>query len=140
VEDCAVTMTHAGYWARQSSAHGVFDKSMSSTARDFRGLTPLVLMRALAEAGTTVLEPVHRFELELPADTLGPMLPALARLGAVPEAPVLSGANCMLAGEIPAAQVYALQQQLPGLTRGEGVLASAFDRYRPALGDPPRRR
>ncbi|MBA3490171.1 MAG: GTP-binding protein, partial [Longispora sp.] len=36
VTDCVVTMTHSGYWARQSSAHGTFDKSMSSTAGDFR--------------------------------------------------------------------------------------------------------
>ena len=43
VTDCAVTMTHSGYWAKQSSAHGIFDKSMSSTARDFRLLTPIVL-------------------------------------------------------------------------------------------------
>jgi ribosomal protection tetracycline resistance protein len=139
VEDCAVTMTHAGYWARQSSAHGVFDKSMSSTAGDFRGLTPLVLMRALEQAGTVVLEPMHRFELELPDDTLGPMLPALARLGAVPDAPVLHGASCALSGEIPAAQVYAFQQQLAGLTRGEGVFESAFERYRPVRGRIPMR-
>jgi len=32
VVDCTVTMTHSGYWARQSHAHGSFDKSMSSTA------------------------------------------------------------------------------------------------------------
>ncbi len=137
VQDCAVTMTHAGYWARQSSAHGVFDKSMSSTAGDFRGLTPLVLMRALERAGTIVLEPLHRFALELPADTLGPMLPALGRLGAVPDPPVLQGASCTLEGTIPAAKVYALQQQLPALTRGEGVLESAFDRYEPARGTIP---
>jgi ribosomal protection tetracycline resistance protein len=140
VTDCAVTMTHAGYWARQSSAHGGFDKSMSSTAGDFRGLTPVVLMRALERAGTTVLEPLHRFALELPADTLGPLLPALARLGGVPDAPVLHGASCSLKGTIPAGRVYAFQQQLPGLTRGEGVFESAFDHYRPARGEPPRRR
>jgi ribosomal protection tetracycline resistance protein len=38
------------YWPRQSHAHAIFDKSMSSTARDFRQLTPLVLMDALTEA------------------------------------------------------------------------------------------
>jgi ribosomal protection tetracycline resistance protein len=129
VRDCTVTMTHSGYWARQSSAHGVFDKSMSSTARDFRGLAPLVLAEALRGAGTVVYEPLHRFELEFPADALAPVLPALGRLGAVPETPVLRDDVCLLAGTIPAQNVYALQQQLPGLTRGEGVLESSFDRY-----------
>ena len=88
VTDCTVTMTHSGYSARQSHSHAVFDKSMSSTAGDFRNLTPLVLMSALRRAGTRVYEPMHRFQLELPADTLGPVLPVLARLGAVPQAPV----------------------------------------------------
>jgi ribosomal protection tetracycline resistance protein len=129
VRDCTVTMTHSGYWARQSSAHGVFDKSMSSTAGDFRGLTPLVLTEALRRAGTVVYEPLHRFTLELPADALGPVLPALGRLGAVPEPPVLRGDVCSLEGTIPAARVYSLQQELPGLTRGEGVMESAFERY-----------
>jgi ribosomal protection tetracycline resistance protein len=129
VQDCTVTMTHAGYWARQSSAHGVFDKSMSSTAGDFRGLTPIVLLAALRAAGTTVYEPLHRVELELPADTLGAVLPALARLGAIPDAPVPRGEVCLLAGTLPAANVHALHQQLPGLTRGEGVMESAFERY-----------
>ena len=78
VTDCIVTMTHSGYAPRQSHAHATFDKSMSSTGADFRGLTPLVLMRALQRARTQVHEPIHRFKLELPADALGPVLPALA--------------------------------------------------------------
>jgi ribosomal protection tetracycline resistance protein len=87
VEDCRVTMTHSGYWAKQSSGHAAFDKSMSSTARDFRDLTPVVLLRALAAAGTVVCEPVHRFKLEAPADVLGLLLPALGALGGVPDPP-----------------------------------------------------
>src|SRR5439155_1162350 len=78
VTDCAVTMTHSGYFPRQSHAHQGFDKSMSSTGADFRGLTPLVVMGALTDAGTIVNEPIHRFRLEAPADVLGPLLPALA--------------------------------------------------------------
>ena len=45
----------------------------------------------------------------------------------------------MLEGEIPAARVHELQQQLPALTRGEGVLESAFDRYQPVRGTIPTR-
>ena len=116
VTDCTVTMTHSGYWARPGS-----------TAGDFRNLTPLVLMSALQQAGTMVCEPIHRFHLEIPSDTLGPMLPVLARLHAVPRTPEMRGSSCTLEGEIPAARVHELQQQLPALTRGEGVLECAFD-------------
>ncbi|MEU4795961.1 translation factor GTPase family protein [Streptomyces sp. NPDC023327] len=139
VPDCVVTMTHAGYWPRQSHAHGTFDKSMSSTAGDFRNLTPLVLMDALREAGTVVHEPMHRFRLDVPADTVGAVLPALARLRAVPHTPTASGASYRLEGDIPAQQVHALEQLLPGLTRGEGEWESAFHHYEPVRGAPPAR-
>ena len=121
VPDCAVTMTHSGYWARQSHSHATFDKRMSSTARDFRAADAARADgRALRAAGTRVHEPVHRFRLELPADALGPVLPLVGQLGGVPEPPVLDGATCVLEGEIPAAQVHELRRQLPGLTRARG--------------------
>jgi ribosomal protection tetracycline resistance protein len=139
VTDCVVTMTHSGYWPRQSHAHGTFDKSMSSTAGDFRNLTPLVLMTALARAGTRVYEPWHRFRLEAPADALTPLLALLARLHGVPRAHALQASSCVLDGEIPAARVRELEEQLPALTRGEGVLETAFERYQPVRGVVPAR-
>ncbi|BCL13167.1 elongation factor G [Micromonospora sagamiensis] len=137
VTDCVVTMTHSGYWARQSHAHGTFDKSMSSTAGDFRLLTPLVLMSALEQAGTRVYEPVHRFRLEIPAAQLGTVLPALARLGAVTTGTGQRGSAQVLEGEVPAARVHGVEQRLPALTSGEGVWECAFDHYRPVRGEPP---
>jgi ribosomal protection tetracycline resistance protein len=139
VTDCAVTMTHSGYAARQSHAHGTFDKSMSSTAGDFRSLAPIVLRRALRQAGTVVEEPIQRFDLETPADALGAVLPVLGSLGATPAPPVLRGPVAHIAGEIPAARVHELRRRLPSLTRGEGVLESAFARYRPVRGPAPTR-
>jgi ribosomal protection tetracycline resistance protein len=137
VTDIAVTMTHSGYYPRQSHAHAHFDKSMSSTAGDFRNLTPLVLMSALSEAGTRVYEPMHRFRLEIPADTLGAVLPMLARLLAVPLEQASRGSLCIVDGDVPAAVVHRLQQQLPALTRGEGVLESGFDHYEVVRGEVP---
>ena len=127
VIDCTVTMTRSGF------------APPLTTAADFRILTPLVLVDALRRAGTEVCEPVDRFRLECPADLLGAVLPALARLRAVPTAPVAHGSAYLLEGEIPAALVYELQRQLPGLTRGEGVLDCAFDHHRPVRGTAPTR-
>jgi ribosomal protection tetracycline resistance protein len=133
VTDYTVTLTHSGYtppppfgWSKWSSSGG-----------DFRSLTPLVLMTALRRAGTTVCEPLHSFRLELPADTLTATLTALAKLGAATRAPELAGPACALDGEIAAARVHDLQQQLPGLTRGEGVLESEFASYQPVRGPIP---
>ncbi len=125
VTDCTVTMTHSGY------------SSVASTAGDFRNLTPLVLMSALKQAETIVCEPMHRFQLEIPADTFGRIVPVLAQLRALPQTPVLRASSYLLEGEIPAAHVHELQQQLPALTRGEGVLESAFDYYKPIRGTDP---
>jgi ribosomal protection tetracycline resistance protein len=139
VTDCTVTLTHSGYVPPQGKRGQAFDASISSTAGDFRGLTPLVMMSALKQARTRVYEPVHRFHLEIPADTAGLVFPALARLHAVPRAPAIQGSLCVLEGDIPAARVHELPQQLPALTRGEGVLEWAFDHYRPVRGPVPAR-
>lgn len=142
VTDCTVTMTHSGYSPRQSHAHQGFDKSMSSTGADFRGLTPLVVMDALRAAGSRVYEPMHRFRLEAPTDTLAAVLPLLVRQHAVPGTTEMRGAVCVLEGRVPVARVHELQQRLPGLTRGEGELECVFDHYAPvsrgAVPDRPR--
>ena len=139
VTDSTVTLTHSGYYPRQSHAHARFDKSMSSTATDFRGLTPLVLMAALNQAGTRVYEPVQRFHLEIPADTAGAVLAALARLRAVPQTTGTSGPSGTIEGSIRAARVRELEQQLPALTRGEGMLECVFSHYEPTSHPVPSR-
>jgi ribosomal protection tetracycline resistance protein len=133
VTDVTVTLTHSGYtppppygWSKWSSSAG-----------DFRNLTPLVLMSALSAAGTQVYQPIHRFSVEIPADTLGALMPVLAKLLAIPLTQVTRGPLCTVEGEVPAAAVYQLQQQLPALTRGEGVLESEFDHYQLVRGEIP---
>ncbi|MFJ1761834.1 GTP-binding protein [Amycolatopsis sp. NPDC088138] len=125
VLDCAVTLTHTAFF------------SPISAAGDFRKMTPLVLMAALREAGTRVHEPVHRFELEVPANAVSAVLLKLAELRAIPGEPVLGPASCTLHGTIPAGHVDEFTQALPALTQGEGVFLSEFDDYRPYPGKPP---
>jgi ribosomal protection tetracycline resistance protein len=86
-----------------------------------------------------VCEPVHHFRLDTPADTLNALLPALAKLHAVPQVSATSGAWCTLEGDIPATAVHGLRQQIPPLTRGEGVMESSFDHYEPVRGPAPAR-
>jgi ribosomal protection tetracycline resistance protein len=137
VIDCTVTLTDTGYYPRQSAAHQGFSKAMSSTGEDFRKLTPLVLMSALEEAGTVVCEPIHRFRLDVPADTLAVVFSALGRLGAVTQTPTVGDTWTTIEGEIPVAGVQELQRSLGSLTHGEGVIELWFDRYEPVTADPP---
>ncbi|WP_370968464.1 GTP-binding protein [Amycolatopsis sp. cg9] len=128
---CAVTVTHSGYCARQSHSHGTFDKSMSSTAGDFRDLTPIVLREALERAGTVECEPVHRFRLDVPAAAISAVTQAVARLRGTPLQTTSDSGEARIEGDLPAAAVHELHRRLPGLTRGEGVLETVFDRYEP---------
>nr|WP_295884497.1 TetM/TetW/TetO/TetS family tetracycline resistance ribosomal protection protein [uncultured Devosia sp.] len=123
VIDCHIAMTEVKHM------------SPVSTAGDFRQLTPLVLAEALRQGGTLVCEPIQHFELELPADALGPMLQLLGRAGATIETTTINGATARLEGEIRAACMQQVQQQLPGLTGGEGALGATFAHYRPVQGD-----
>jgi ribosomal protection tetracycline resistance protein len=117
VLDCLVTLTHTGYW------------SPISTAGDFRGLTPLVLMAALREAGTVVCEPWDRVELEISTDALSPVLAAVVRCGGLPDEPEVRGESTVVTALVPSARVRQVEQRLPGITGGSGVLTSRFDGY-----------
>jgi ribosomal protection tetracycline resistance protein len=72
--------------------------------------------------------------LEVPSRSLGAVLAAAARLDAAVEAPELAGDIATVGGLVAAVRLDALQRQLPGLTRGEGVLESSFAGYRPVAG------
>lgn len=132
VPDARVVMTHSGYAPRQSHMHQKFNKAMSSTGADFRGLTPRVLAAALRRAGTVVCEPVHRLVIEVPDDVVGAVTSLVGRLGGVPFESGLAGAGiAVVRGEIPAGSVAVLQRYLPGLTHGEGVCQTEHDRFEP---------
>ncbi len=97
-------------------------------------------MGALKQSGTMVYEPIHRFRLEIPADTFGATVSVLARLHAVAQTQEMRGPSCTLEGEVPAARVHELERRLPALTRGEGALLEcAFDRYEAVRGAIPTR-
>ena len=133
VPDCVITMTRSGYVPPPPYGWSKY----SSSAADFRLLTPLVVMAALSQAGTLVCEPVSSFRLEVPQDTLAVALTMLGRVGADWQAPGVQGSASIVEGEIPAGRIRDLRQHLPGLTGGEWVLESEFARYRQVRGDIP---
>ena len=131
VTDCIVTLTRCLYGV----ADGPPSKRASTTHHDYRRLTPLVLMDALADAGSIVCEPIARVELNVPQRAIGSVLAAVSRLGGVGEALDVERA----VARVRADRVRDLQRQLPGLTSGEGVLEAHPGGYRPVQSDPPTR-
>ncbi|HCG31081.1 MAG TPA: GTP-binding protein, partial [Chloroflexi bacterium] len=109
---CVVTLFQPGF------------NSILSTAGDFRKLVPLVLLEAIRQAGTVVCEPIDALELEIPEDTYGTICGALIQARATIEDTRVDGATCHLTVTIPTVELRGIEQQLPGLTRGEGGWSS----------------
>ncbi len=138
VTDCLVTMTDCGYYASDGPTKPTLPTARS-TATDFRGLAPLVLMSALERAATVVCEPILRASIEVPTATVGGVLAAAARLGEVVAAPSVRGDLSVIEALFSAARAQDFARQLARLTGGEGVVETNFDGYRPVRGAQPSR-
>jgi ribosomal protection tetracycline resistance protein len=125
VLDCTVTVTRIGY------------KAPVSVAADFRGLTPIVVLSALRDAGTRVHEPCQSVEVEFPPDVLNAVVAKLLNLGAEINRSAEHGPSCVVAGDLPARLVHRLTAALPALTRGEGAMWTAPAADRPVRGPAP---
>jgi ribosomal protection tetracycline resistance protein len=136
VEDCVVTMTSCGYSVPDGPPS---QRGPLSTAADFRKLTPIVVRQALEGAGTVVCEPTERVSLEVPAQAIGAVMPALARLGAIVQTSTQNRELLTIEAVLPVTRADGLQRQLPALTGGEGVFESAFEGYEPVKGEAPTR-
>jgi ribosomal protection tetracycline resistance protein len=128
VTDIAVTLTQTGYNSHRDDG---------TKRLDFTNLVPLVLMAALAQAGTEVYEPVNQFELSAPVQALSATMFKLAALGATYGQPLLRDDEFLLTGALPVATTGAFRAALPGLTEGEGVFLVQGGGYRKAPGIYP---
>ena len=127
VTDCRVTMTDSGYG------------SPATTASDFRLLTQLVLANALARAGTWVCEPLANVALEVPASTAQAVLATLGQLGGRVRGQFTAKDQTKASAVLPVARLRVLQQRLPGLSMGEGILETSPWGYQPIGDNPPTR-
>ncbi|HEU0242394.1 MAG TPA: GTP-binding protein, partial [Candidatus Limnocylindrales bacterium] len=127
VTDCRVTVTDCGY------------TSPVTSPADFRRLTQLVVMSALDRAGTWVCEPLADLSLEIPASTAPGVLATLGRLGGRVTGQFSANGISRVSAVMPVARVRTLQNRLPGLSMGEGVLEQRPGGYQPIAEHPPRR-
>jgi len=127
VTDCRVILTDSGY------------SSPATGASDFRRLTQLVLSIALQRAETWVCEPLADLELEMPSSTAQAVLGTLGRLGGRVRGQFSANGLTRAGAVMPVASVRTLQNQLPGLSMGEGVLETRPGGYQPIGVNPPKR-
>ncbi|MEO8273748.1 MAG: hypothetical protein ABI620_06755, partial [Chloroflexota bacterium] len=111
-----------------------------TTAADFRKLIPIVVLRALRDAGPVVCEPVARLSLEVPEDTAGGVGQVLGRLHIRVRGAHRANGIARIQAIAPLGVVRDVQSALPGLTRGEGIMDSEFEGFEPIVGtEPPTR-
>ncbi len=127
VTDCRVTMTDSGY------------RSPETSPADFRRLTQLVLMTALERAGTWVCEPMADVKLEMPTETKAAVLAVVGRLGGRVTGQFSGRGLTTVGAVLPVASVRQLQNRLPGLSMGEGILEARPGGYQPIGENPPKR-
>ncbi|WP_240796493.1 GTP-binding protein [Streptomyces sp. RFCAC02] len=125
VTDCVVTVFRARA------------KFPESVAADFRGLAPMVVLRALRSAGSAVFEPCRAVDVEVPADTLGEVIGFLAGIGAELGEPRETADGWLVPAGLPVLPHQRLVAALPGLTRGEGTVLARPGADRPVRGAPP---
>ena len=127
VTDCLVMMTDCGYGAP------------GTTVGDFRRLTQLVMAEALERAGTWVCEPLADVSLEVPASTAHAVLATVGRLDGRIRGQFTANGVTHAQAVMPVARVRSLQNQLPGLSMGEGILETHPGGYQPIGENPPSR-
>ena len=98
---------------------------------DFRQATYRAVRQGLMMAQSVLLEPVYRFRLELPQDTLGHALTDLQQMGASFGQPDFVENRAVLEGLVPVSEMGDYARQLSAFTRGEGSLSCLLEGYRP---------
>ena len=98
---------------------------------DFREATYRAIRQALMRAESVLLEPVCRFEIGMPLDMLGKVSSDLSRLQADIGAPMQSGSECTITGEMPISSMLTYAADFSMQMRGKGHLTYAPDHSEP---------
>ena len=125
LSDGVVTLFDCGY------------RRTGSTTADFRKLTPLVLAAAIREAGVVVCEPMTALRVEAPTDSGRGIAGVIVSAGGRILGQHSAGERTTIVALVQAGRVHEVQNRIPGLTGGEGVLETSFAGYHPVSTDPP---
>jgi ribosomal protection tetracycline resistance protein len=123
--DCVVTMVDSGY------------RRTGSTMSDFRRLLALVLADAVREAGVVVCEPMTTVRVEASAESGRGIGGVIMNAGGRMLGQHTEAGRTTIVALVQAGRVHEVQNRIPGLTGGEGVLETTFAGYHPVTADPP---
>lgn len=96
---------------------------------DFREATYRAIRHALFHAENVLLEPYYAVTAEVPAALAGRVISDLRRMHGTAEAPQTQGAESVVRGRCPVAEMMRYQEEFTTFTRGAGRLQLEFDGY-----------
>ncbi len=111
------------------------DHEMHSRPGDFILATPMGILRAIKEAGTSFLEPVYRFTLHFSDEYLGPISNEITKLRGSFAPPEFSDTEVRLSGLLPVATSQNFPIRLNNITAGRARLRLYFGGYRPCANE-----
>ena len=98
---------------------------------DFRQAVFRAVRQGLMEADSILLEPVVKFELEVPEENIGRAMSDLISFGAKTGPMEINGGNAVLTGTCPVSTIRNYQSEVTSYTSGHGGLTMEFDGYAP---------
>ncbi len=110
---------------------------------DFFVATPMAVMDALTNTGTTLLEPLVKLRLTAAEDCLGRIISDVLAMRGEFDPPVIRDGQVTVEATVPVATSLEYPIQFRILTGGRGILSSRFAGYRecpPELGKTAKRR
>lgn len=121
---------------------GLSNKLLTHSS-DFRTVTPIALMEALANSGTKLLEPILDFELKINKEIIGKVIGDMINMRANFDNPVMLGDQALLQGTVPVATSLDYSIKVASLSKGRGKFITSFHGYQECpleLGTPRIRR
>lgn len=107
--------------------------SVNSTPADFRNLTPMVLMEAVNNARTELLEPYYSFELKIPEAVSGKAMSDLEKMRAIFDETIIKDNEFIVKGIVPIDTSKNYNLKLASYTEGKGVFYTKLFGYKKDL-------
>lgn len=105
------------------------DHEVHSRPGDFILATPMGIMDGLKNAGTKLLEPVFRFFITAPEESLGSIASDINGMRGTIESPKFEDDIVKVSGLVPVASSHDYGIRLSSITKGKGIIRFEFSGY-----------
>ena len=97
---------------------------------DFFVCTPMAFMNGLSQIGSTILEPLLKIRVSLPAELTGKLFSEIIKMGGEYDSPVILGQTATLEAIVPVATSMDFPTKLAVMSSGKAVMNRFFYGYR----------